>query len=101
MEINLGLLIKDFHDLQTHWNRKRDFTGRLTRISVQRSRGSRFDMISVNFDLLCAAWRRRTQEQEERKSQRQFVRVSVTDLVTGLSTREEVESRFFFLDLRF
>jgi len=58
-------------------------------------------VISVNFDLLCAAWRRRTQEQEERKSQRQFVRVSVTDLVTGLSTREEVESRFFFLDLRF
>jgi hypothetical protein len=48
MEINVGVEIKDFHDLQTHWNRKRDFTGRLTRISVQRSRGSRFD-ISVSF----------------------------------------------------
>jgi hypothetical protein len=23
---------RDDHDLETHWNRKRDFTGRLTRI---------------------------------------------------------------------
>jgi hypothetical protein len=43
-EINLGLEIKDFHDLETHWNRKSDFAGSLTRISVQRSCGSRFDI---------------------------------------------------------
>jgi len=65
MEINVGVEIKDFHDLQTHWNRKRDFTGRLTKISVQRSRGSRFDMISVNFSSSRLGEDDRTQEQEE------------------------------------
>lgn len=37
--VNLASKIRDFHDLQTHWNCMRNLTGTLERISTTRSNG--------------------------------------------------------------
>jgi hypothetical protein len=49
VEIKPALLIKDLNDLETHWNRKSDFTGSLTRISICRSGGSCTDISVIDF----------------------------------------------------
>jgi hypothetical protein len=49
VEIKPALLINDSNDLETHWNRKSDFTGSLTRISVCRSGGSCTDISVIDF----------------------------------------------------
>ena len=51
MEIKPTLLIKDLNDLETRLNRKSDFTGSLTRISICRSGGSCTDISVIDFHL--------------------------------------------------